>query len=415
MKIAIFSDCYLDLTGGIVQVINAQKTELERLGHTVYVFSTAYPKSEEVRKKLAKKGVFLVPSCRWCFRGLTPVARRPKIIEKWLMQEHPEIREFDVYYIHYEGGCSIAGLRLAHQLGIRSVQVMHGREDVGEANIIPLGLRTVVAVLLNWFHSWYLPHPVKVARDDYLADTVAKARMWTLMVNHANYADLVLTPSEHFRKKLIDYGVTRPMKVFPNGYPDDKFPAEVAVKKLEEGETLRMIWHSRVSGEKRIMPFLEALRLVEGKWQMDVYGGGGELARAERFVKRYDLPVKFYGDTKFSKVQKAIVESHLDVLVSYGFDTFGMTLIEAEACGVPAFFCDPDMKEVVPAGGYVLAKGPEPKEMAEALNDLLVHPERIGEMSSVMCKHRKEVLISRRIEELEKILVGVRRINGVMG
>lgn len=43
MKIAIFSDCYLDLTGGIVTTINAEKAELERRGHTVYVFSSAYP------------------------------------------------------------------------------------------------------------------------------------------------------------------------------------------------------------------------------------------------------------------------------------------------------------------------------------------------------------------------------------
>ena len=414
MKIAIFSDCYLDLTGGIVSSINAQRKALEARGHEVYVFSSGYPRSEAERKKLASERVFVVPSCRWCFRGLTPVARRPGVIEKWLLAQFPELGGFDVFYVHYEGGCSIAGLRLARRLGVPSVQVMHGREDMGEANIVPYGLRTLVATMLNWFHSWYIPHPVKVARDDYLADTVAKARMWTLMVNHANYADLVLTPSEHFRKKLIHYGVTRPVKVFPNGYPDDKFPSKVVVKKLEEGETLKMIWHSRVSEEKRIMPFLEALRLVKGRWQMGVYGGGGELARAEKFVKKYDLPVKFYGDTKFSKVQKAIVESHLDVLVSYGFDTFGMTLIEAEACGVPAFFCDPDMKEVVPAGGYVLAKGPEPEEMAEALNDLLGHPERIGEMSSVMCKHRKEVLISRRIEGLEKIFVGVRRIKAVV-
>ena len=109
MKIAFFSDCYLDLTGGIVSSINAQKAELEHLGHTVYVFSTGYPKSDAELKKLAKQKIFQVPSCRLCFRGATPVSRRPKIIEKWLKNSHPEIKDFDVFYVHYESGCSIAG------------------------------------------------------------------------------------------------------------------------------------------------------------------------------------------------------------------------------------------------------------------------------------------------------------------
>ena len=102
MKIAFFSDCYLDLTGGIVTGINAQKAELERLGHEVVVFSTAYPKTEKQLKELAKNNIFVVPSCRYCFRGATPISRRPKIIEKWLLKNHPEIKEFDVFYIHLE-------------------------------------------------------------------------------------------------------------------------------------------------------------------------------------------------------------------------------------------------------------------------------------------------------------------------
>lgn len=386
--------------------INAQKAELERRGHTVYIFSTGFLRSDAELTKLAKENIFVVPSCRWFFRGVTPVSRRPGIVERWLLENFTELREFDVFYVHYESGCSIAGLRLARKLDVRSVQVMHGREDAGEAAIVPLGLRTLVAWLLNWFHSWYLPHPVKILRDDYLARTRAAARMWELMVNHANYADAVVTPSEHFAKKLKHYGVKGVIQVCPNGYPDAEFPAEVKVKKLAPGEALRMIWHSRLFGEKRVMPFLEALALVGGKWQLDVYGDGADLKRARQYASRHGLRVTFHGVAKFDKVQKAIAESHLDVLASYNFDDYPMTLVEAEAAGVPVFFCDSDMKEVVPSGGYVLADGPAPAEMATALSDLLVHPERIEKMSAVMIKHREEVLISERIKKIEKVLKG---------
>ena len=184
MRIAIFSDCYLDLTGGIVSSINAQKSALEARGHTVYIFSTGFPKSKSKLGSLAEEHIYQVPSCKLFFRGLTPISRRPKIIENWLKNTHPELKSFDVFYVHYEAGCSIAALRLARKLHIPSVQVMHGREDMGETNIIPYGLRTLVAYSLNLFHSWYLPHLTNVKQDHYLADNLAKAKMWTMMVNH---------------------------------------------------------------------------------------------------------------------------------------------------------------------------------------------------------------------------------------
>ena len=404
MKIAIFSDCYLDLTGGIVNSINTQKAALESRGHKVVVFSASYPKTEAEIKKLAKDNIFPVPSCRYCFRGLTPVSRRPGVIEKWLLKNHPEIKDYDVFYIHYESGCSIAGLRLGKELKIPTIQVMHGREDMGVSTIIPRGFRTFVATALNWFHSWYLPHTVKVHRDDYLANTIAKAKMWTLMVNHANAADLVLTPSAHFKKKLLHYGVTQPIKVLPNGYPDDKFPANPSLKTLSPGEELRMIWHSRVSSEKRIVPFLEALTKVQGKYRLDIYGDGVDMKKALRFCKKHPVNAVFHGNTKFDKLREAIDKSHLDVLVSYNYDTFGMTLIEAEAYAVPVFFCDPDMKEIVPKGSFVMSRDESPAAMAEAIDNLINHPELIAKMSKVMLDHREEVLASKKIKELERIL-----------
>ena len=92
MKIAFFSDCYLDLTGGIRSSINAQKKALEDDGHEVYIFTTGYPKNKDKLKNLAEQNIFQVPSCKVFFRGLTPISRKPEIIEKWLMKNHPEIK-----------------------------------------------------------------------------------------------------------------------------------------------------------------------------------------------------------------------------------------------------------------------------------------------------------------------------------
>lgn len=402
MKIAIFSDCYLDLTGGIVSVINTDKAELERRGHEVYVFSSAYPRSAAEVKKLAKNHIFPVPSCRVFGRGLTPIARRPRIIEKFLLKNFPELKDFDVFYVHYEAGCSIAGLRLAKKMNIPSVQVMHGREDVGEEKLIPLGLRTFVAFCLNLFHSWYLPHPVKIRRDDYLATTIAKAKMWTLMVNHANAADLVLTPSRHFRQKLVHYGVTRQIFALPHGLPEQFFENSVRQRVFRPGEPLGIISASRVSGEKRLLPFLAALaQLPRGSYHFSVYGAGPDLKKAQKFAKKHHLNVTFYGNQPFETVWRALSRAHLAVLTSYNYDTFGMTLAEASVAGTPSFIVDPDLAETTPEGSYILAESPDPDEMATALKNLIAHPEKNAKMSEIALKNREKMQISQKITKLE--------------
>lgn len=413
MKIAIFSDCYLDLTGGIITSINAQKAALEKLGHTIYIFSSGYPRTEKELTKLATKNIFQVPSCKLFLRGITPISRRPKIVERWLIKMHPELKDFDVFYVHYEASCSIAGLRLGKKLKIPTVQVMHGREDMGEDSLIPFGFKTIVATILNFAHSCCLPHSVKVKKDNYLADRIAKAKMWTLMVNHANYADTVISPSHHFAKKLKHYGVKKTIHVLPNGYLDDLFPQDLPLKELKPGEVLNLIWHSRVSGEKRIMPFLQALRLLQKKlapsskqnhaFILDVYGGGPDLNRAKRFAAHNHLNVKFHGNTPFRKFQSALSSAHLDILVSFNYDDYPLTLVEAEAYGIPVFICDPDMQEIIPKGSFVLSQNETPDKMATALHELINDPARIRTMSEVMLEHRNEILISHRIKPLENL------------
>lgn len=418
MKIAIFTDCYLDLTGGIVTVIASQKAELERRGHTVELFTTGYPRDAKTLHRLARQNIFVVPSCRFLLRGLTPVSRRPDLIKKWLRETHAELKSFDIFYVHYEAGCSIAGLQLAKELGIPSVQVMHGREDVGESCLVPFGFRTLVATILHHLHIKFLLRsspkpsyaPAQIPRDHYLATTLARAKMWELMVNHANYPDLVLAPSDHFRKKLQHYGVTNHLQVLPNGFSDANFVPRLKPRTFSGQRTpLRLIWHSRVSGEKRIMPFLKSLTMLAGPYHLDVFGDGEDLWRAKIYAKLHRLNVAFHGATKFAKLQPYLQKAHLDILVSYNYDTFGMTLIEAAAFGTPSLICDPDLKESVPEGCYLLAKGPSPAAVAAAINQIFTHPELIEQMSKTALTHRRELLMSRRMDQLEQIFRTVKK------
>lgn len=394
MKIAIFTDLYAPwASGGIVSSTKAQKDELEKMGHEVTVFCPGFDARE--------KNVINVPTCRFLKVNHTCLSRRPEIVEDFILARVPDFADFDVVHVNYEAGCSLAGIRLARKFGIPLVQTMHGREDMAIEINVPRPWKTFVAKKLCKYHEKYIPHSIQVRRDKFQAPTKARAKMWKLMVNQAEQADVVIAPSNHFARKLNHYGVDKPLETVSNGVPADLVKTKFAVRKMSDGDVLKMVWNSRISHEKRMLPFLKALTLMERPYLVCAYGDGNELRAAQRFAKKHDLKVKFYGRRKRAKIIERMKDSHLAVMASYNFDTQGMTLLEAEATGLPVFFCDPAMTEVAPSGGFVLAGGPEPEAMAIALNHL--ETDKISEMSQVMLAARKDVSQTIQIKKLLKV------------
>lgn len=394
MKIAVFTDIYAPWgNGGIASSIRAQKSELEKLGHEVVLFCPGFDAKE--------KGVVNVPSHKRIRISDSVIAKRPIVVEKFVLEKYPDFASFDVVHVHYEASCSIAGVRLAHKFNLPLVQTQHGREDVAISVNMPHPIKLLTATVLNTAHAMCLPHTIKVKRDKFQAPTLTRARMWSLVVNHAEQADVVVTPSRHFAQKIEHYGVSKPIMVVSNGIPKELVEMDFPVRKLADGDVLKMVWNSRVSKEKRIMPLLQALKNLKRPYVLHVYGSGNALKRAKRFAEKNNLKVKFYGEVSRPKIIKRMAESHLGVTVSYNFDVQAMTLLEAEATGMPVFFCDPCMREVVATGGYILADGPESAAMVMALDNLPAN--QVEKMSKVMLAHRKDVIQSKQMQTLLQV------------
>ncbi len=391
MKIAIFTDLYAPWAdGGVVASIKAQKDHLEQLGHEVVIFCPGFDAREA--------NVVTVPTHKKLRVNGAAIAKRPSVIEEFVLSEMPDFASFDLVHVQYEASCSIAGVRLAKKFNLPLVQTMHGREDMAIAVNVPHPWKFLVASILNFAHGRCLKHTLKVKRDKFQAPTYTRAKMWTLMINQAEYADVVTTPSRHFAAKLEHYGVDKPIIAVSNGVPDEIVAMEAKPRQLEDGAVLKMVWNSRTSKEKRIMPFLQALAMLNRPYILYVYGNGNQLQRARKFAEQHNLKVKFYGAVKRAKILERMQDAHLGVMASYNFDTQGMTLLEAEATGLPVFFCDPAMAEVVPCGGYVLSDGPEAAAMQIALDSLPAA--EIVKMSNKMLAHRKEVAESRQAAKM---------------
>lgn len=394
MKIAIFTDIYAPWgNGGIASSIRAQKMELEKLGHEVVLFCPGFDAKE--------KGVVNVPSHKWLRVSGSVIAKRPSVVESFVLEKFPDFTSFDVVHVHYEASCSIAGVRLAHKFNLPLVQTQHGREDVAISVNMPHPIKLLTATVLNTAHKSCLPHTIKVKRDKFQAPTLTRAKMWSLVVNHAEQADIVITPSRHFAQKIEHYGVSKPIMIVSNGIPDELTAEEFPVRELEDGGVLKMVWNCRVSKEKRIMPFLMALKNLKRPYVLHVYGNGNTLKRAKNYAKRHNLKVKFYGETDRKKIIKRMSDSHLSATVSYNFDVQPMTLLEAEATGLPVFFCDPAMREIVPYGSYLMAEGAEAEALQIALDSLKA--EDIAKMSKIMLAHSGDAAQSKQVKQLLKV------------
>ena len=437
LRIAIFTDVFLSIPGGIPSSIRAQKTALESLGHQVTIFCPGT--QQDFENPLSQFGanhdpnIILVPTAKFLVNG-APFSKWTKEVVRFIEQKYSNLTEsFDFFHIHYEATTSMAGLILAKKYHIKTIQTMHGREDMAITINVPHPFKTIAATGINLIHRTTLksiskksprpdyqnPEPKKSPSLNYqnakiknLAPTIARREMWQMMTRQANLADQVITPSAHFAKKLQLFGVTRPISVISNGIADQEIANFTPrIRTYQDHEPLRILWFSRLSKEKRILPFLEALRIAQElepnfRFIFTIIGDGNQMSKVQKFCKKHfdEASIKILGTIPHQEIlQKYTKDQHLSIINSYQFDTQGLTILEAAACNLPVIYADPDMSEIVPNHGGLCAKSPAPRAMAELLLEIYHQPELIQKLSQNLAASEKTYLQSHQIEKLLKL------------
>ncbi len=437
LRIAIFTDVFLGIPGGIPSSIRAQKIALESLGHQVIIFCPGT--KQDFENPLSKFGanhdpnIILVPTAKFLVNG-APFSKWTKYVTRFIEEKYPNLAgSFDLFHIHYEATTSMAGLLLAKKYHIKVVQTMHGREDMAIAINVPHPFKTLAATGINLIHRTTLKSISKKSPQlDYqnpelkkspdlnyqnaeiknLAPTIARREMWQMMTRQANLADQVITPSAHFAKKLRLFGVTRPISVISNGINDQEIANFTPqIRTYQNHESLRILWFSRLSKEKRILPFLESLKLAQElepnfRFVFTIIGDGNQMSKVRKFCKKHfdEASIKILGTIPHQEIlQKYTKDQHLSVINSYQFDTQGITILEAAACNLPVIYADPDMTEIIPNHGGLCAKSPTPRAMAELLLKIHRQPEIIQKLSQNLAASEKTYLQSHQIEKLLKL------------
>lgn len=158
----------------------------------------------------------------------------------------------------------------------------------------------------------------------------------------------------------------------------------------EEGEYA--IFAGRLSPERRVTMLLEAWPRLRARVPLMIVGGGAEREGLEKRALADNLDmVTFTGSLSHEQAVAAIRRARFLIFSSEWYETFGLTLIEAFACGVPVICSKRGaMQEIVGDGrtGLHFAPG-DPKDLAEKVEWAWNHPERMRQMGEA-ARHEYE-------------------------
>ncbi|MDQ0643069.1 glycosyltransferase family 4 protein [Microbacterium murale] len=342
MHIVFFGDQHLESLGGAQVSMRLQRRYLERAGHTVTVVA---PKMHVARDSDA--GYLDTPSIPITgdreYSMSWPGRRNDRFLDRACAHRPP----VDLVHVQADFWGAFIGHRFAHRHGIPVVHTMHNRVDVGMAAVTPLH-KPVLAVLNLWR---------RIAMRG-IGRPVPGGDGWAFLRGIAQGSDAVTAPSGHFARRLERHGVFERVDVVWNGIDDELLAQTLAARDAATShpQRPRFVWLGRMSPEKRLLPFLEAVVESRVDADIEVIGGGAQRRAAEKIARGHD-GIRFAGRLSYAETLARIAAADAVVQTSIGFETQGMTPFEAATLGTPTIVSDPDIAGEL-RGGLWAVPGP---------------------------------------------------------
>ncbi|MGW4248377.1 cytochrome P450 [Nocardia sp. NPDC004722] len=390
MHIAMFVDYHPASLGGVQTAVTALRRGLEHAGHRVTLFVAPDPAAAPDPDIVALHPLS-IPAVNG-FAVVAPTRRNAALIDTEFAARGP----IDLVHTHTTYGVAIAGMKAARRHRIPLVHTAQSRDDAFIEHTVPAPYPAALALRL--LHGRYVPH----ARSARLpGESAAAAHAWRTITGQAQAADQVIAPTRHFADLLLAHGMTRPLTVVSNGVDDELLDARTDPPRPADGP-LRLVWCGRLSGEKRLLESLEAVRRTD-HCTLDVYGDGDLYGAAVgRIVeRRLGDRVRLHGRVSQAACLDAMAAADALLFPSTGFDTQGMVLLEATAMGLPVVYCDPDLAESVPAG--LRTDDPSVEAMAETLGKLVADRSVLTALRAELAGQADSVRQSRQIARVLEV------------
>lgn len=351
MHVVFFSDQHLDSFGGAQVSMRLQRRFLERAGHAVTVVAPAMRASSRSARAIFghddpgyvdMPSIPITPDREY---SLTWPGRRTDAWVDAALADRPPV---DVVHVQADFWGAFIGHRYAVRHGLPVVHTMHNRVDVGIEATAPFP-----GLVLRVLNAW----------ERRALDERSPGRDgWAYLQRLARRSDAVTAPSSHFARRLEEHGVVPDaghVDVVWNGIDDDVLDAALSADAAGAPRLPKLVWMGRMSPEKRLLPFLEAVAVSGIRAEVEVLGGGGQLRAARRLVEKLQpaASVVFAGRMPYADSLARLRAADALVQTSIGFETQGMTPFEAAALGTPSVISDPDIARELGSGFWAVGGG----------------------------------------------------------
>jgi 1,2-diacylglycerol 3-alpha-glucosyltransferase len=342
MRIGIFSECYRPMLNGVVISVETFRAELERLGHEVFVLTTAYRNYHET----------------------DPHVQRFKSVQIPHFLDYPIAVPYAPWSL---GRVRRLGLEIVHSQSPFAMGQMAA--FFARRNRLPL-VFTYHTMITEYVH--YVP----------FFRSVTKAAARAISRSYANAADRVVTPTGAVRDLLRGYGVRSPIEVIPTGVDAAQVRAASPPEWMEpiaDGKRI-LLYVGRLAVEKSVDFVLFAFAQIHARHpdtHLLLVGGGPWETYLRRLARRLGVAehVTFTGLVPKEEALGAYHKAEVFVFPSTT-ETQGLVLVEAMAAGVPCVAVEAAASaDVIQNGvsGYLVPK--EETAMAGRVCEVLESPE----------------------------------------
>lgn len=309
MRIGLFTDTYFPQVSGVATSIHTLKTELEKLGHTVFIFTTT---DKDVNRyedwqiiRIPSVPFFAFKDRRIAYRGFSTAL---EIARQY---------QLDIIHTQTEFSLGLLGVWIAKELRIPVVHT---------------------------YHTQYEDYVRYIAKGMVIRPSMVKYIVRGFMSD----LDGVICPSEIVYDLLMKYKVKVEKRVIPTGIELAKFErpeitseniADLRGKLGISNQETMLLSLSRVSYEKNIQAVLAALPAVleeNPDVKLVVAGDGPYLSDLKAQAKRLNITDAVIFTGMIAPSETALYYKAADFFISASTsETQGLTYLESLASGTP--------------------------------------------------------------------------------
>jgi len=309
MRIGLFTDTYFPQVSGVATSIRTLKTELEKQGHAVFIFTTT---DKDVNRyedwqiiRIPSVPFFAFKDRRFAYRGFTKALEIAKQYQ------------LDIIHTQTEFSLGLLGIWIARELKIP---------------------------VIHTYHTQYEDYVHYIAKGMLIRPSMVKY----LVRGFLHDVDGVICPSEIVRDLLSKYKVKVEKRVIPTGIELAKFERpEIKEENLAtlrsklgiQGDEKMLLSLSRISYEKNIQAVLAAFAQVlkeENKVKLVVAGDGPYLDSLKEQAVQLKIQNQVIFTGMIAPSETALYYKAADFFISASTsETQGLTYLESLASGTP--------------------------------------------------------------------------------